>query len=129
MIVLARVLKPVIEEPEASKHTARQGRSVKFDCKVTSVGQVKFTWKWFDKVAHTSVDLKTTKKFGSKYVGNYTKMRVVSMNRFYFDGFLVVKDVTKEDEGKYTCIVKSSHGTDEMDFYLHVTGKGKGENT
>ena len=90
---------------------------------------MEFTWKWFDNVAHTSVDLKTTKKFGSKYIGNYTKTRVVSMNRFYFDGFLVVKDVTKEDEGKYTCIVKSSHGTDEMAFYLHVRGKGKGENT
>lgn len=111
-----------------SRRTASQGRSVKFDCKVTSVGEVEFNWKWFDKITHSTVNLKTSNQFGSKYIGNYTKTRVVSMNQFYFDGFLVIRDVTKKDEGKYTCIVKSSHGSDQMDFHLDVKGKGKGEN-
>ena len=128
-VILARTLKPIIEEPDVSRRTVSQGRSVKFDCKVTSVGQVEFNWKWFDKIRHSSVDLKTSKQFGSKYIGNYTKTKVGSINWFYFDGFLVIKDVTKKDEGKYTCIVKSNHGSDEMDFHLYVRGKGEGENT
>lgn len=105
------------------KRTASQGRSVKFDCKLSSVGKVVFHWLWKGKVSNSSIDLKSTKLFGSKYIGNYTKMRIVSLNTYYFDGFLVVKDVRKEDEGTYTCIVENSHGRDEKDFYLLVTGK------
>ena len=127
-IILARTLKPIIEKPEVARPTTNQGHSVRFDCKVTSVGQVVFDWTWLGKNANNSVHLKTSNQFGSKYIGNYTKTRIVSMNRFYFDGFLVIRDVRKEDEGKYSCIVKNTYGADNIDFHLRVRGK-EGENS
>ena len=96
-----------------------EGRAIKLYCKVFSFGHVTFKWRWLARNSSKSVDL----KFGSKYIGNYTKTAVVSLNQYYFEGFLVIKDVRKQDEGRYSCMVEDSHGKDELDFNLRVKGK------
>ena len=118
-------MKPDIEEPEKKLLTTRRGRSVKFECKAAGVGDLVFKWKWLGKNANKSIDLEPSNQFDAKYLGNYTRTHVLRFNRVHFDGFLVVREVGKEDEGTYTCLVVNSHGSDTMDFYLQVRGKGK----
>lgn len=118
-------MKPIIEEPDKKMRAVVQGFSVKFDCKVSSVGEVTFDWRWSRRNANSSVDLKPLKEFGSKYIGNASSTYETSLNLFYYDGFLVIKNVEEKDEGKYSCLVRNNHGKDKMDFILRVK-KGAG---
>ncbi|XP_028403146.1 fibroblast growth factor receptor-like 1 [Dendronephthya gigantea] len=120
VIVKERSMKPVIEEPEEKMRAVSRGLSVKFFCKVSSVGEVTFDWRWSRENGNKTVDLKPLKEFGSKYIGNASCHYETSLNLFYYDGFLVIKNVEEKDEGRYSCLVKNNHGKDKMDFFLRV---------
>lgn len=125
VMVKARTQKPVIEEPDSTKVTVRPGKNAKLECRVWSVGAPVFKWRRWSigmNRFNTSRNLRSSKLYGTKYL-NETINNARSPDSF--EEILVIKNVTKEDEGQYSCVVTNIHGTDEMELYLRVAAKAE----
>lgn len=121
--IVERIHKPVIDEPLTKQVTVRQGLNAKLECKAWSVGIPEFTWKRWDIELNSWQGLQGSIRVCMTHESYKTRSAIPDQSQH--GAILLIRNVTKMDEGNYSCVVKNKHGTDEMEMSLCVLDKGE----